>query len=122
MTFIFDSGARLQGEIRSCSGATSFPAVRSKIFATTPAPNFVGEPINPKTIKKKKKDVWASFLSLIVFQLEAVFIAYSTEKKLKLTPNYAPITDNYLAIIFQSVFLTKKNTVYTNFVYLNYGN
>ena len=52
MTFIFDSGARLQREIRSCSGATSFPVVRSK------APNFVGEPINPKTIKKiKKKDV-----------------------------------------------------------------
>ena len=35
-------------------------------------------------------------------------MAYSTEKKLKLTPNYAPITDNYLTIIFQSVFLTKK--------------
>ena len=61
-------------------------------------------------------------LKLNSFSIGGSFHCIFNRKKLKLTPNYAPITDNYLAIIFQSVFLTKKNTVYTNFVYLNYGN
>ena len=115
---MFDSGARLQGQIRSCSGATSFPVFRSKIFATTPAPNFVGEPINPKTIKKK--DVWASFLSLKVFSIGGSFHwIFNSKKKqnwLQIMPPLLIITKPYI-----SVSISKKNTVYTNFVYLNYG-